>query len=40
VCVVNTLGDKKRAFELDTEELERISKQERIDVAKAIEDEV
>ncbi|KAG0271540.1 hypothetical protein BGZ95_000640 [Linnemannia exigua] len=35
----NGKGDKKRAFELDTEELERISKQERIDVAKAIEDE-
>ncbi|KAK3824473.1 MAG: hypothetical protein JOS17DRAFT_751920 [Linnemannia elongata] len=35
----NGKSDKKRAFELDTEELERISKQERIDVAKAIEDE-
>ncbi|KAF9330861.1 hypothetical protein BGZ91_012344 [Linnemannia elongata] len=35
----NGKNDKKRAFELDTEELERISKQERIDVAKAIEDE-
>ncbi|KAG9067585.1 hypothetical protein KI688_012370 [Linnemannia hyalina] len=32
-------NDKKRTFELDTEELERISKQERIDVAKVIEDE-
>ncbi|KAF9904510.1 hypothetical protein EC991_002618 [Linnemannia zychae] len=35
----NGKGEKKRGFELDTEELERISKQERIDVAKAIEDE-
>ncbi|KAG0287863.1 hypothetical protein BGZ96_008282 [Linnemannia gamsii] len=35
----NGKSDRKRAFELDTEELERISKQERIDVAKAIEDE-
>ncbi|KAF9116929.1 hypothetical protein BGX27_008077 [Mortierella sp. AM989] len=30
---------KKRPFELDTAELERMSKQERIEVAKAIEDE-
>ncbi|KAF9929047.1 hypothetical protein FBU30_001890 [Linnemannia zychae] len=32
-------NNKKRGFELDTEELERMSKQERIDIAKAIEDE-
>ncbi|KAF9353862.1 hypothetical protein BGX26_008388 [Mortierella sp. AD094] len=32
-------GQKKRPFELDTSELERMSKQERIDVAKAIEEE-
>ncbi|KAF9163152.1 hypothetical protein BGX21_001519 [Mortierella sp. AD011] len=32
-------GQKKRPFELDTAELERMSKQERIDVAKAIEEE-
>lgn len=34
------IDDKKRAFELDPEELERRSKQERIDVAKAVEEAV
>ncbi|KAF9100973.1 hypothetical protein BGX29_006102 [Mortierella sp. GBA35] len=36
---INGKNDKKRPGELDSEELERISKQERIEVAKAIEDE-
>ncbi|KAK3811966.1 MAG: hypothetical protein J3Q66DRAFT_348993 [Benniella sp.] len=32
-------NSKKRPFELDTAEIERLSKQERVDVAKAIEEE-
>ncbi len=33
-------GSKKRPFELDGAELDRLSKQERINTAKAIEEEV
>lgn len=40
LCVLLSLDSKKRPFELDTAEIERLSKQERVDVAKAIEEEV